>query len=235
MPSRRAGLAIALSSALPFLALVFLMEVERGRLRGALTPRFAGWAVEDGPIEVGTAVLAAAAAVAWGIAALRARAGGPRRSAPRLVTGALALVLFLVAGEEIAWGQRLLGYRSPGFFRSHNTQRELTLHNLEGVNERVNGVFIIGTLIYGVLLPLAARRLAVVAAFCARLGLPLPPVRVAPFFALAIVYRALYFDKDLYANDAEEGLEFLVAFAFLVVGLHAAARPRDLFRGPRRD
>jgi hypothetical protein len=229
MSSRRASLATALASAVPFLALVFLMEVERGRLRGVLTPRFAGWAVEDGPIEMGTALLAAAAAAAWWVAVLRARADARMRQPVRLlITGALALFLLFFAGEEIAWGQRLLGYRSPGFFRSHNTQSELTLHNIEGVNERVNGVLIIGTFIYGVLLPLAARRLPAVAALAARFGPPLPPVRYAPFFALAIAYRGIYFNKELYGNDAQEGLEFLVAFAFLAAGLHGAARPRDL-------
>ncbi len=230
-PSRSAGLVVAIASAVPFLALVFFMEVDRGRLRDAFAFRLAGWAAEDGPIEAGTALLAAAAAVAWGIVTLRGQAGAaPHHVARVFFTGTLTFLIFLFAGEEIAWGQRLLGYRTPDFFRAYNTQSELTLHNIEGVNERVNGILIIGAFVYGIVLPLAACRLPLVAARSARLGLLLPPVDCAPFFALAIAYRALYFDKKLYGNAAQEGLEFLLALAFLVAGLDALVRPAHASR-----
>ena len=47
----------------------------------------------------------------------------------------LGLLLFVAAGEEISWGQRLLGIESSEYFQKNNAQGETNLHNLV-----VNGV-----------------------------------------------------------------------------------------------
>ena len=44
--------------------------------------------------------------------------------------GIFAFVSFVVGMEEISWGQRLIGFEVPQFLAEHNTQSELTLHNL---------------------------------------------------------------------------------------------------------
>jgi hypothetical protein len=49
----------------------------------------------------------------------------------RLAYVALAFVLIIGAGEEISWGQRVLGYETPEVLRKLNVQEEATLHNLE--------------------------------------------------------------------------------------------------------
>ena len=41
----------------------------------------------------------------------------------------LALFCFVVAMEEISWGQRLVGFSSPEFFRANNLQGETNIHN----------------------------------------------------------------------------------------------------------
>lgn len=43
----------------------------------------------------------------------------------------LALASFFIAGEEISWGQRLLGLTVPKALVEVNAQKELNLHNLE--------------------------------------------------------------------------------------------------------
>jgi len=40
-----------------------------------------------------------------------------------------ALGLFMIAGEEISWGQRIFGLETPEFYLEHNTQKEINLHN----------------------------------------------------------------------------------------------------------
>src|SRR5689334_12355186 len=40
------------------------------------------------------------------------------------VTFVLALMLFFASGEEISWGQRILGIKSPEFFQKNNAQHE---------------------------------------------------------------------------------------------------------------
>lgn len=42
----------------------------------------------------------------------------------------LSLVLFVMAGEEISWGQRIFEWQTTGYFSEHNVQGETNLHNL---------------------------------------------------------------------------------------------------------
>lgn len=46
------------------------------------------------------------------------------------VTTLLGLLCLFGAGEEISWGQRILGLESPEFFQANNAQGEIGLHNL---------------------------------------------------------------------------------------------------------
>ena len=57
----------------------------------------------------------------------------------------IALVLFFVAIEEISWGQRILGIKTPGGIKEINIQNELTFHNLESIQRMLHaGYMIIG-------------------------------------------------------------------------------------------
>jgi hypothetical protein len=80
---------------------------------------------EDGWAEWGTVF---AFGLACGLFLLRARAG--RGLLERLGLVALAAFCLFVAGEEISWGQRLLGFQPPEVFLEHNFQQELNVHNL---------------------------------------------------------------------------------------------------------
>lgn len=42
-----------------------------------------------------------------------------------------ALALTFVAFEEMSWGQRISHTQTPSYFMEHNTQAELTIHNLD--------------------------------------------------------------------------------------------------------
>lgn len=62
---------------------------------------------------------------------------GPARAWPRARRSIFAVlylfaagVFFVIAMEEISWGQRFLDLESPEFFVEHNSQGEITLHNL---------------------------------------------------------------------------------------------------------
>jgi hypothetical protein len=49
-----------------------------------------------------------------------------------------AVGLFFIAGDEIAWGQRILGIEATETVKNLNTQDELTVHNLHAVQWLVN-------------------------------------------------------------------------------------------------
>ena len=47
------------------------------------------------------------------------------------------LLFLLIAGEEISWGQRVLGIKTPEVLVSMNVQKEISLHNLQGIHGTV--------------------------------------------------------------------------------------------------
>jgi hypothetical protein len=57
-----------------------------------------------------------------------------------IITFLLGLMLFVVAGEEISWGQRIFGIQSSEFFKEHNTQAETNFHNMVVDGVKVNKV-----------------------------------------------------------------------------------------------
>ena len=68
---------------------------------------------------------------------------------------ALAIGTFILAMEEISWGQRLLGIPIPDFFQQHNFQREINFHNFSGSSlQATYTVVSLGFVAYGVLFPL---------------------------------------------------------------------------------
>lgn len=60
----------------------------------------------------------------------------------------LALVLALVAMEEISWGQRVEHLQTPAYFAQHNIQDELSLHNLDTIQPYLE----MGYVVLGILL-----------------------------------------------------------------------------------
>ncbi len=54
--------------------------------------------------------------------------------------------LIFIAGEEISWGQRIIGLATPDLIARENTQQELTVHNLYSVHNLIRWLYVaIGT------------------------------------------------------------------------------------------
>lgn len=130
---------------------------------------------EDGPVEwLTVAFLALAGAWAVGLGWARRRSGWRRQ----WFYWALAAFCAFGMVEEISWGQRLLGFESPEYFRRHARQEETNVHNLLQrwttikVREIAQAVFLLG----GIVAPLAARRFALLAARLTAWGIRLPPL-----------------------------------------------------------
>src|SRR5688500_979259 len=87
---------------------------------------------EDGLFEDLTAVCFFAAAALFAVAfwrsrsRARARADETRiqRKRPNIWFLLLALLFFFGGGEEISWGQRIFGWKTPDTFEKANIQRE---------------------------------------------------------------------------------------------------------------
>ena len=82
---------------------------------------------EDGPAENLTALIYVISSILAGVAAFQLWRA--RRIWYMLAFMGLAVGFFMIAGEEISWGQRIFAMQTPGFFEQYNHQHEMNLHN----------------------------------------------------------------------------------------------------------
>ncbi len=110
---------------------------------------------------------------------------------------ALALLMLLCLGEEISWGQRLLGLSTPEGLKALNAQEEINIHNLWLFQARnpdgsrksfvelllnANRLFSIFWLVYCVALPMlvwASRKIRQLNSFS---GVPVSPLSIGALF-----------------------------------------------------
>ncbi len=129
-------------------------------------------------------------AASFVLAALAWRLFGDDHMRLALLFGVLALGSFVVAGEEISWGQRLLGLTTPSALAGVNHQGELNIHNI-GVIQRAFNLFEVGAGLYGMTVPIVAT------VGCLRLDrwplgwLSAPPLALIGLFFMPFTYRAL--------------------------------------------
>lgn len=109
----------------------------------------------------------------------------------------LAIVFFVGFGEEISWGQRILGYGTPESVNSKNVQGEFNMHNLEILDSKdfsgeeksgwrkftaVQFLYNLFWFTYGIALPLAVFYLGFVKKLVTKFRLPVPPLAIGIFF-----------------------------------------------------
>lgn len=110
----------------------------------------------------------------------------------RLALYVMALIFLFGALEEISYGQRLIGFESPAFFKQYNTQHEFNFHNLRFGNFKINR-YIFGTglgifaALYFLVMPVLYRKLEKAKNLIDNWAVPLPRVMHIIFFALVAV------------------------------------------------
>jgi len=140
------------------------------------------------------------------------------RSIVALAYLAFALGCFFVAGEEVAWGERVLGYGTPEALEEINEQRETTVHNIDVVQQFTNLTYLIAGL-YGS-----------IGAWIVRgrnmwrrsdlVDLLLPPIFLTTAFFVMFAYKALRFaffrESGFTVTRAGEWAELCLALGFSV-------------------
>lgn len=197
------------------------------------------WADEDGPFEYATALIYGACCLLF---ALMARWGNfPVNSARRLGRAILvigAIGCFFIMGEEVSWGQRIIGFATPESWAEKNYQQETTLHNLDWINENLTSsetgifranFFNLMMLGMGFALPIIAlvpwvRRLTT------RLAIPIIPLRYSVLFIGAWMYGKFLQDYAIHFNTPPEVREFLYAIGILMFALTGLKRPWEVYR-----
>lgn len=209
-----------------------LLPIVAGGLIGAsqllVKPVYRFLTDEDSVLEWSQFGLVVIAAVLLTLLAIRLARRRDRLWA--LLFGLAAVALWLVAGEEISWGQRLLGIETPPAFADSNTQGELTLHNVEGVLRPLNTLLMLGAGVASALPLLAVlvrgsgRRLPALAYRV------IPPLALVPAFGIFFAYRFMRFVRSggtsgSFAEFIELSLYFgVAAFAWLLLRRITAER-----------
>ena len=145
----------------------------------------------------------------------------------------LALLFFFGAGEEISWGQRIFGFKTPQALAQVNKQDELNLHNLTVMENSkfftADRMFDVFWFLFGVLIPAIA---LVAPAFKRFAGKFMPIVYWGMGFLFLynflwaklakIFFRTVYtFDKISLVQAIQEVKESNYAVIFILVALYA--------------
>ncbi len=226
-------LVITAFSALYFIVLtIFLVTSPK---------EFHSIATEDGPIESLSAILFLLAFAGFIVAAKRSDVLRKQNSRCAYIMIALwaALALFS-AGEEISWGQRILGTdlpdsmkvskwgKSEGAFT--NIQNETNFHNMAIIDDTVGNwrLTLIAALGTSIILPLASL-FKVARQLFRKLFFPVPPI---DFWLLGLgAYLFQKFGKSHahVANNVAETFEMTLGLIFFLFAMFAALHPNDVF------
>ena len=175
-----------------------------------------------------------------------------RRTKNLFVLG-LALLFFMGMGEEISWGQRIIGFDTPKSLEKVNGQGEFNIHNIEIFNDEylngkkktgwerlleINMLFRIFSLTFCILIPLFFFHIKPRLKVNKKIQMPVAPVSVGIFFIISwcIFYSLeqyyIHIGKDpLYYLTVGEVFEFTTSFIFFLIMLYFYRDKKDGFLG----
>ena len=129
----------------------------------------------------------------------------------------LAAIAFLfAAGEELSWGQRIIGFPTPDFLLNINRQDEVNLHNINITHGKFEEIYKVATTLLCMI---------TAAAFFIRkdklFNIPLPSILLVLAFLTAKSYRPveldiLSFDFIFFITDGEKALLLFFAIYALI-------------------
>lgn len=148
--------------------------------------------------------------------------------------------LLFMSLEEISWGQRIFGVESPEWFLEHNTQQEITVHNLGPVQAILHKLYIVvglyGSLAWFLLVSPSLRSHWLVPFI-------VPQWWIASYFFPVGAFYAIYDYTSrwgIFIARDQEVAEFLLSLGFLLfvadilIRLRAAGDRRHPDRVPGR-
>ena len=140
---------------------------------------------------------------------------------------------FIIAGEEIAWGQRILDLDAPEALNRINHQQDITAHNIRPVQDTINLIFMCAG-IYGTAVA-AYIRLRPAHPPSENAQLLTPPLFLGSLFLVVAGYkgaRFLFFHEARYlVVKYGEFVELCLAVAFFSFGWYTLRRLRAQARG----
>jgi hypothetical protein len=154
----------------------------------------------------------------------------------------LGLMMFIGFGEEISWGQRILGFSTPEALKEINVQEETTFHNIRvfqrsdregntkdglGRLTEIQFLFKVFTMFFGILLPLIVFHFKFFSRISQSIKIPVPPVSIGIFFFISwLVYKTM--ETFVLLNDQHaqyydtiyEIMEYVAAFVLMTISYY---------------
>jgi len=197
-------------------------------------------AKEDGFYEYFGAISFLASSLIFFILYLKSKKGNDffiMQTKKNIIFLLLALMFFFAFGEEISWGQRIIGIDTPDILDDVNMQGEINIHNIKifhgadsegnrksnlGLIFNIDRLFIVFMLLFCVLIPAVTLVSKFFSKFIQRINIPIVPLLLGIFFlGNYIIYKIIEPSPtaDLH-NFLTETKESLFAFMFLVVAVY---------------
>lgn len=170
---------------------------------------------EDGVIESVSAFLFLACAIVSLLLAFRFT----HHRARAVMHSLMALGFFILAGEEVSWGQRIFGWETINAVNELNVQRETNIHNMGGYI--ADHLFIMAVFLYGAVFPALAHNYPFFRKLFDYIGLPIASAGLAVGFLMAslvhdwTIYRILPRIPGLRIAEVREMLT-AIAFSLLM-------------------
>ncbi len=142
----------------------------------------------------------------------------------------LAVLLLFGAGEEISWGQRLVGFETPTFMAG-NEQGEFNVHNLPEFSARnamnylsLPRLFLYFLVVFGTVIPLLASLSSRFGDFASALGIPVVPLALGAqfllYYGLSKLYAPWGINPNSYSGLLVEIRECQNAFMLALIALN---------------
>lgn len=197
---------------------------------------------EDGLVEYASAILWFLAAIILFLCLIKENSFKRNyifHSLPYII-----LIIFFIfcAGEEISWGQRVFGFKTPEIIKLINVQDEITLHNI-GSSSIFSNIFFLLTLIFFILIPFSMRKYVMLKNVILFYSFPTPNrfviyvflISLFTWFFVGIRFGTLgfhpysIFAEKYYCQMDDEIFEFLAAYAFFAFSTMNATRKGNRF------
>lgn len=167
-------------------------------------------------------VLESLSAIFYFVAAATFVLGFKNRTAPlRFWCLFFAVLMFLVGGEEISWGQRLFGIATPDSLSTVNVQDEFNIHNIDGIHQHVRLAGVAFISLFCFLIPITNRLSKSLQRFYSRWGIPMFPFNTMWLVLLSLLFMTVPRVMNLQNTFALDEIgEFLLSFAWIPFALY---------------
>lgn len=118
----------------------------------------------------------------------------------------LLILCFFIVGEEISWGQRIIGLESTSWWNSLNSQNETNLHNIEIGGILVGLLIIIPGTLYFLFGSFLVKKFSILQKATEYLGLPIPK----PHITISLI-TAFLLNSVIDINDNNELMEICIS------------------------